>query len=301
MIRARSVTGAARAGALALLAFALAAACAARPGDSPATSDPDATDSAASAASPTIDGEWLLVAGDVDGEPLELLPAWPVTLTIDGGEVGGTAACNGYGGTWRLSGSDVAVHDLAITEMFCGDDPMALESAYVDALLRVGSAQVSDGLVLIGDDVELTFEAIAPVFTDAIVGTQWNLIELVDADATIVSQPGEQGFLTLRLAEDGAFEATTGCSTLAGVWAESAGQIIQLEARIDGECPAEMQAQETHILTVLAGFTPTVGEDGVLTLTSPLSGLGLRYIAQERRPLTPPVIEIPTPTPEPTQ
>ncbi len=107
---------------------------------------------------PDVDGSWHLAAGTVDGSELALVDASPVTLTVDGTSVSGTAACNTYFG-------DVDVADgwrpgePGRTEKGCDADLMALETAYLGALGRVTAAdRDGDDLVLTGDAVKLRFE-----------------------------------------------------------------------------------------------------------------------------------------------
>lgn len=47
------------------------------------------------------DGSWQLMSGTVDGRPVPIVDSHPITLNIDGYVIGGTAACNGYGGNLK--------------------------------------------------------------------------------------------------------------------------------------------------------------------------------------------------------
>ena len=85
-----------------------------------------------------LDGAWLLVDGTVDGAALALVDGYRVTLTINGTQITGTAACNGYGGSLSQRASEIAIGGLAITEMGCQPDVMAVESAYVSSKARRG-------------------------------------------------------------------------------------------------------------------------------------------------------------------
>ena len=69
-----------------------------------------------------LDGEWVLASGSVDGTPLELNPEWRVTMTINGSEIGGRAACNHYGGSVSIDGGEFSVDDVFQTEMGCEPD-----------------------------------------------------------------------------------------------------------------------------------------------------------------------------------
>ena len=108
-----------------------------------------------------IDGTWQLTSGSHAGNTLEPIATHPVTLEIDGDEVGGTAACNGYGGTIANTDTGITFSEMSITEMAC-DPPetMDLESAYMAALASIDQASIEGGkLVLSGPDTQLEFEA----------------------------------------------------------------------------------------------------------------------------------------------
>jgi len=120
------------------------------------TSSPSAT--SAPAAAGTTDGAWTLMQAEVDGAQLTLVESVPVTLLVEDGRASGSAACNTYttsvdtaDGGWRISGA-------AVTRMACEAELMTLETAYLDALARVDTADVADGtLTLTGPDVRLVF------------------------------------------------------------------------------------------------------------------------------------------------
>ncbi|MEX2652697.1 MAG: META domain-containing protein [Acidimicrobiia bacterium] len=112
----------------------------------------------------SIEGAWQLETGTLDGEPIPLVEGHPITLTIEGETVGGTAACNSYGGSYTLSDGEVTFSALFQTEMACfPEETMAAENAYLEALSRATSARAGDDfLALTGDGVELAFVELPP-------------------------------------------------------------------------------------------------------------------------------------------
>jgi heat shock protein HslJ len=113
------------------------------------------------AATPSVelDGDWRLVSGSVRGTLIALVPEAQITMRIDGGEIGGTSACNHYGGQIADDGGEITIGALTMTEMACADEIMNAEAAYLDGLgLVTGAAGGTDELVLSGDGVELRFE-----------------------------------------------------------------------------------------------------------------------------------------------
>jgi heat shock protein HslJ len=83
------------------------------------------------------------------------------TLSFDTeAQVSGNTGCNGFGGSYQASGSDITFSDIIQTEMAC-EGVMEQETAYVQALLAATSYEVtSDQLVITYPDGELTFVTI---------------------------------------------------------------------------------------------------------------------------------------------
>lgn len=112
----------------------------------------------------SVEGSWRLTTGTVDGEDIPIIEDHPITLTFEGDQVSGTAACNGYGATYELDGSTIIVSDLAMTEMACvPEEIMQAESMFATALTRVDAVSLDGELTLSGDGVALVFEATEPV------------------------------------------------------------------------------------------------------------------------------------------
>jgi heat shock protein HslJ len=105
-----------------------------------------------------LDGSWRLTDGIHGGEPIPVVAQAPITMTIDGSEIGGHAACNIYGGTIEVDGDTVSIEALSMTEMACEEGVMASEASFMSALPLVDAANRSgDRLTFTGPDVELHF------------------------------------------------------------------------------------------------------------------------------------------------
>jgi heat shock protein HslJ len=224
-------------------------------------------------------GSWELSSSSVDGGDVPLVEGHPVTLTIEGSEIGGTAACNQYGGRLSVTGGTLEISELAMTAMGCEQDLMAAESAYIAALSVVESiGGDSDQLVLRGADVELRFDRLAAPPTADLVDTVWVLDTLFVGD--VASAPlGDPA--TLELRSDGTFSGSTGCRTFSGDWLEQGEQIIAPSFGMDQtECPAELSQQDSHVVSVIGdGFVPSI-EGDLLTLVDP-GGVGLVFRAED--------------------
>lgn len=109
-------------------------------------------------------GDWQLVEGTVNGEPVPILEDHRITLTIDGSSIGGTSACNSYGGRLNVEGGRLRIEDLAQTMMACAEEEaMAAEAFYMSGLGAADSIGLDgEQLVISGPGIELRFEELAP-------------------------------------------------------------------------------------------------------------------------------------------
>ena len=225
------------------------------------------------------EGSWELTSGTAGGDELPIVDDHPITLTIEGSEIGGTSACNSYGGRVTVKGGQLEIGELGMTAMGCEPPVMAVESAYMAALGAVTSLIGDDGkLVLHGPDVELRFERLPKPPTAELVGTAWVLDTLFVGD--VASSPlGEPA--TLELRADGTFSGSTGCRSFSGEWVEAGEQIIAPSFAMDDRaCPAALRSQDEHVVTVIGdGFVSSIEQD-LLTLADP-GGVGLVYRGEE--------------------
>jgi len=225
------------------------------------------------------DGAWVLTSGNDTGVPLVLVATHPVTLVLDGDDIGGIAACNHYGGTITRSGDTFTFGAMSMTEMACSpESAMTLEAAYLATLADVTTATVDgDSLVLSGGGTTLTFASEPPPPTAELLGTTWVLDSLITGDAAS-SVGGEP---TLLLRADGTVSGSTGCRSFEGRWIETGAQLDFPELRMgDESCSPALAAQDDHVVTVLGdGFTASI--DGPTLTVSDPDGSGLVYRAQE--------------------
>jgi heat shock protein HslJ len=109
---------------------------------------------------PSLNGtQWVLVA--LDGEP-------PLTGTAPSAEfsadqISGSAGCNTYFGTYEVSGDELSIGAVAVTEMWCMEPEgvMDQEQAFLAALASVVDYRLAgERLVLLDETggVILTFE-----------------------------------------------------------------------------------------------------------------------------------------------
>ncbi len=245
---------------LALLAV-LAAACGATP-----TTTTDA--------GRNLEGNWELIESDVAGVAVPE-GDFRITLLLEGGTAGVVAACNSYGGSFTADDGFVQFGLMSQTEMACAEPAMTAEQMFLRGLSAVDMYTVDDDrLTLTGSDVTLIFAIIPPIDTAPLFDQRWVLESLLQGDA--VSSVQGDGFLVLT--EDGALSGSTGCRNVDGIFIVAADEIVPTEFGAEGNCPPEMEQQDSHFITVIeGGFTALVEEDR-LTLMDP-DGNGLQFRA----------------------
>lgn len=224
-----------------------------------------------------VEGEWQLRSGTTDGTAIPQPDGPGATLDVSGDRASGTAFCNHWFATVRADGPGFALEGIGSTEMACRPDVMAAERAYLTALAAVDTATVDgEELVLTGEGVDLRFEPVTPVPEEELLGTRWTLESLVDG-GTASSTVG--GPATLELSADGSLTGSTGCRELSGRFTVEGDVVRATELSAGtGDCPAEVEAQDAHVVAVLGdGFRVSVEGDR-LTLTAP-DGRGLVYRA----------------------
>lgn len=235
-----------------LTALLLVSACASSP-----TSD--------TVALPGVVGDWQLVDGTLDGEPFPLVDGFRITMMVaEDGTIGGTAACNGYGGSYVADGEDLIVSEVAHTEMGCQPEVMQSEQAFLSALGQPLTYEVAGGSLLIsGEGVTLEFHEIPSVATAELVGTEWTLDALIAGD-TVSSA---QGDAWVRFDENGTMTGTTGCRELSGTFTVSADELRFTTLSARGECSEELSGQDAQVVAVLEAPRLEI-EGNRLTLTT---------------------------------
>lgn len=79
--------------------------------------------------------EWQIdeITGEVAAD-IDLGGAAVPTLLLEDGTASGSSGCNTFSGEFSIDGDTLELGELAVTEMACDDDIMAVESAYLAAL-----------------------------------------------------------------------------------------------------------------------------------------------------------------------
>jgi heat shock protein HslJ len=205
-----------------------------------------------------LQGTWIL-----DDASMALLaggaevPAGVVaTITFDDGQVGGSAGCNSFSGTYTVDGDELTISELAQTLIGCPPPLDVIEQAYTAALGEVTAYQVSgDSLVLTGG-AALSYIREQPL---PLEGTAWQLESIAtgtDAVSSVVA-PG-----SIIFESDGTVSGQTGCNGFNGGYTLEGNELtIGPLATTKMACPDDIGAQEAAVLAGLEG-TATYAIDG---------------------------------------
>lgn len=220
-----------------------------------------------------IEGPWQMTTGSYDSDPIPTLDSHPITITFDGDQLGGTAACNSYGGRWQENEGTFQILELSWTEMACAPPSvMESEASYLTALTNVESTEVIDGeLVMAGSRTEMTFERLEPVPTAEMQATVWVLDGIIEEE-TVRSVSGERA--TLEFFTDGSFIGSTGCRTISGTY-EVTGVVVQFtNFGADGDCSFDLADQDNDVISSLeGGFRVDIQGDRMTTWNEGDEGL----------------------------
>lgn len=223
----------------------------------------------------SLNGSRQLMSGEVDGTSILISSAHPVTLTINGDQIGGIASCNHYSGEVDLGGFYVS--GLSSTEMACSlPGTMEAEALYLQGLSRVDTAGLEPpNMVLSGEDVRLEFEPLPPIPTADLLGTVWVLIGRVNGES-VSSVSGERA--TLELFTDGSFIGSTGCRDISGSYIVTGAEVQSTNFVAHGVCSLDLVLQDSQVISALeGGFRVEIEEDQLTTWSA--GGEGLIYRA----------------------
>lgn len=196
-------------------------------------------------------GVWILddaSAATLGGSPS---PGTRATISFDEGEVGGSAFCNHYGGTYEEEGGGtVSIEVGFMTEMACEEPLMTLESAFLGVLGEVDAYTVGQGTLILtrAGGEPLVFELERPL---PLVGTAWRL-DGIAAGADAVSSTIAGTEATAAFGTDGRIEGNAGCNDYGAGYAVDGGSIeIDEPERTDMLCEPDVMAQEATFLDAL--------------------------------------------------
>ena len=166
--------------------------------------------------------------------------------------VSGSAGCNRYTGTYKVSGNSIRISTLATTKKACGAPIASQETAFLKALTEARSFTIK-GRSLTLESARgrtlATFEA----QTQALGGTSWDVLAYNNGKQAVVSVLAETK-LTAMFGKDGFLRGFGGCNEYNASYEATAPKISigpVASTRKHCEQPTGMSEQETAYLAAL--------------------------------------------------
>jgi heat shock protein HslJ len=228
-------------------------------------------------------GGWELISGR--GPDGEVVPqdGHAITLDIDRRAWGGSGGCNRYSGSVTVVGDELTMLEVAVTSMACMEDGvMEAEAAYLAAFTAVDRWDLDgDRLTLTGPEAQLEFTRAVPLADAPLLGTTWQLAELISGDGPDAAVSSVWTDAELVLGEDGRLSGSTGCNRMMGGF-ERDGEVLVLEplATTRMACTDDSAAeQERQVLAVFDASALMVELEGDRLVLRAPDGSALGYRA----------------------
>lgn len=193
-------------------------------GNEPAPAIPEETETVAQ---PEFeDFLWRLVEfRDGAGAMTPLLDETTVDVTFDGGELGGTAGCNRYFGTYSLGeANELTVgSEMGSTQMACPPEIMAQEQRYLALLGQVVTADRVDDHLRLQDADSATLLKFVATKPAGLESTNWQATGINNGKGGVVSTATTP--LSTALFAEGQLSGTGGCNQFTATYEIEGDQI----------------------------------------------------------------------------
>ena len=187
------------------------------------------------------------------GAPRDLVAGTRIRLSFDkAGQIGASAGCNSFGGTYRVDGGVLRINGGFMTDMGC-DPERSAQDDWLFAFLGSGPS-----VSLTGNVLGLTAGTVALRFLDReiaepdlpLVGPTWTVASIVAGDA--VSSIPAGVVATLVFGADGHVAVQTGCNFGGGTYAINGTQLRFSDLVMTKRaCEGAAGAMEASVIAVL--------------------------------------------------
>ena len=147
--------------------------------------------------------------------PVQALATTQVTMDFGNeGQITGTAGCNRYFASYKVSGTAITIGQAGSTEMYCGEPGvMDQESAYLILLGQVKTYTIRDDRLSLADakgTTILSYAKTVPPGQEPLRETTWTLESFHAADAVSSVLAGTS--ITAVFGPDGSVSGSAGCN-----------------------------------------------------------------------------------------
>ncbi len=232
---------------------------------------------------------WVMEAYlNSEGVLVSALPGSQASARFQAGNVGGSASCNSYFGTFTTKDDKLTIDVGGMTEMYCvPEELMAQEQAFLADLDLAASYRIAEDKLQIedmGGTPVLTFSALKPA---TLVGPLWLLTGYNNGKGGFASVLADTE-ITATFAQDGRLMGTAGCNSYATSYQVSGNQItfgpVAATMMMCG-APEGIMEQEGAYLAALEAATTYQIEGNQLSLANSAGETVLTYMVREPTPL----------------
>lgn len=158
---------------------------------------------------------WALTGYVHNGTPVQALTTTKVTLDFgNDGQITGTAGCNRYFASYKVTGTAITIGQAGSTEMYCGEPGvMDQESAYLILLGQAKTYTIKDDRLSLADAKGTTILSYAKTVSppqEPLIGTNWTLESFHTADAASSVLTGTS--ITAVFGPEGSVSGSAGCN-----------------------------------------------------------------------------------------
>ena len=224
---------------------------------------------------------WALQAFGGPDVPLAALQGKNITIEFNAeGRASGFAGCNTYGGGYTVDGNSLTFGPLISTMMACEPALMTLEQAYLAALAKTASFQITDGQLDLMDANGQMVLNFAPLESKSLEGTNWLAMSVNNGRQAVVSV--QSGTEITALFENGQLSGSAGCNTYTASYTVDGNKIaITMPASTMMMCAEPeglMEQEQAYLAALTQAATFQIREDR-LEIRDATGALLVNYVA----------------------
>ena len=195
------------------------------------------------------------------------------TMRLVGGTASGSTGCNLYTGPYTISAQRLTFGVLAQTNIACGPEETAIESAFVPRLGMTATYTLNGDQLQLHDSGGATLLTFNPANTS--LQGSWTVLGYLRADASAFTSVVLGSNVTANFGADGTFSGNTGCNNLNGLWKQGNRQaeavsIGPLATTLAACTSADLSEQEhSYVAALQASVRAEVTSTSAALLTAP--------------------------------
>ena len=121
-------------------------------------------------------GRWTLASYSTGGTMTDVPAGVHADATFTAGKVAGSAGCNGFSGSYSLSGSSLTFGPIASTQMACQPPADTVESAYLGNLAKTASYTLASDTLTLLDASGAKLLVFGAAKAGGLTGVTWHAI-----------------------------------------------------------------------------------------------------------------------------